>query len=76
MKEDFEIDRCDILVFTSPMNVSAYFNKYDYKQEVLFSIGERTASMVKTLTGEDSLFPIQSNEEALFKLIRDYLMDN
>lgn len=76
VKEDFDIDSCDILVFTSPMNVRAYFNKYDYKQEVLFSIGERTASMVKTLTGKDSLFPIQSNEEALFKLIHAYLKDN
>ena len=76
LKEEFEIIGCDILVFTSPMNVRAYFNKYDYQQEIIFSIGERTASMVKTMTGKDSLFPIQSNEEALFKLIRDYLMDN
>jgi uroporphyrinogen-III synthase len=43
-KQDFELPPVDILAFTSPMNVQAYFQKYSYSPEQKYlAIGPTTA---------------------------------
>lgn len=41
----------DILIFTSPMNVDAWFAKREYQDEKVISIGETTADHLKTKYG-------------------------
>ena len=44
MKQDFELPVVDILAFTSPMNVQAYFQKYHYNSNQHYlAIGPTTA---------------------------------
>lgn len=70
IKTDFSIPKSDILVFTSPLNTKAYFQKYklDKKQKII-AIG-RTTSMALKREGVPKLsiakFP---SEQALADLI-------
>lgn len=50
IKEDFIIEKCDLLCFTSPMSVDAYTDKYGIKDELLFSIGHSTHQKIKKKT--------------------------
>lgn len=47
-KTDFDLPLVDILVFTSPLNIKAYFNKYPYiATQKIICIGTSTASELK-----------------------------
>ncbi len=70
IKHDIDIPESDILVFTSPANVEAYFNKYDYKEEKLFAIGKTTASKIFDLTSQKVQFCPIPGIENLYNLIR------
>ncbi len=43
---DFENPNADILVFTSPMNAEAFFEKYPYRGEKIIAIGSTTAKKI------------------------------
>ena len=50
IREDFSLPYFDILVFTSPMNAQAYFEKYDLKEDqVVIAIGHTTKSALLEL---------------------------
>lgn len=50
MKVDFKLPSIDILVFTSPLNVTAYFKQYSYcSTQKIISIGRVTAKALKEL---------------------------
>lgn len=69
MKEDFELKDMDILAFTSPMNVQAYFTKYSYQsgQEFL-SIGASTKSALESYGIENVRMAAEPSEKALANL--------
>lgn len=50
VKVDFELPPIDILVFTSPLNVQAYFDKYSYHNtQKIISIGRVTAKALNAI---------------------------
>jgi len=50
IKVDFKLPPIDILVFTSPLNVMAYFNQYAYRStQKIISIGRVTAKALNAL---------------------------
>jgi uroporphyrinogen-III synthase len=67
---DFEIEACDILVFTSPLNADAYFEKYRYRNERLFAIGKTTADHLTKKWNLRALYPENPTESDLFLLIK------
>ena len=58
----------DMLVFTSPLNASSYFDQYDYNGETLLAIGPSTANYLQKNYGLVATFPDKSSEEELLKL--------
>lgn len=71
-RTDFELPDCDWLVFTSPMNAQAYFQKYSAKagQKVL-AIGTTTAEALKLLGVLDVIIAKEASELALAQAILD-----
>lgn len=68
---NFELPRCDWLVFTSPMNAAAYFAKYDLQQEQqILAIGPTTARFLKQLGIENVKTAEEPSELALVQVIR------
>lgn len=50
-KEKFSIPEADILIFTSPLNAQAYFQKYTLKEEQkVLAIGKTTAEGLRNLS--------------------------
>lgn len=50
VKVDFQLPSIDILVFTSPLNVKAYFNQYAYHStQKIISIGRVTAKALEAI---------------------------
>ncbi len=45
----FQIKKVSHLVFTSPLNVQAYFSKYDYEGQSVVAIGPTTANALDRL---------------------------
>lgn len=69
-KKEFELPQLDILVFTSPMNARAYFEKYQYEVgQKIFSIGSTTANALKKIGIPEIHFPETPSERNLVKLI-------
>ena len=67
-KADLDIPYAEILVFTSPMNVQAYFSKnIIMKGQICISIGASTAQVLKQLNIDNFVVAEQANEEALAK---------
>ena len=69
-KSNFEIESCEVLVFTSPMNARTYFNKYeilDYQQVI--AIGQTTEQALRNLGIEEIKVAQNPSEEALAQLI-------
>jgi len=65
-KTDFEIPKANILVFTSPLNVHAYFSKYAYQQEqTIISIGQTTAHALKSHGIDQITIAKEPSEKAL-----------
>ena len=69
-KNDFENPNADVLVFTSPLNVEAYFDKYALlpKQKVV-SIGKTTAQKLNKIGIWDILTAEKPDENHLAKKI-------
>ncbi len=63
----------DMLIFTSPLNAKAYFDKRHYDKEILVAIGATTASALESLTGQTASYPQASNEEALCNHVNEMI---
>ncbi|MDX1940760.1 MAG: uroporphyrinogen-III synthase [Saprospiraceae bacterium] len=70
MRTDFELPECQWLVFTSPLNAQAYFQKYPLKlgQKIL-AIGRTTAQTLRQLGVSEILIAENPSEEALANAI-------
>jgi hydroxymethylbilane synthase len=70
LKTDFEIPISDILVFTSPSNVIAYYNKYfvDPRQKVI-AMGSTTKNKLNEFKVSNVLMPESFDENGLFKCL-------
>ncbi|MGB1216344.1 MAG: uroporphyrinogen-III synthase [Saprospiraceae bacterium] len=72
-KKEFNHPNADVLVFTSPMNVEAYFNFFSIKKEKIIAIGNTTANKLKELKINNffiSDFPSEKSlAEKVFELI-------
>lgn len=69
-KENFEVPKAEILVFTSPSNVKTYFSKYEISsdQKVL-AIGTTTQEQLKRFGVKDIALPASFEEESLLQKI-------
>ena len=70
IKSNFSIPTCDILAFTSPLNVKAYFQKYALqpKQKVI-AIGKTTQKALQTLGIKNIVVAQQPSETGLAQSI-------
>lgn len=65
-KTDCRMLSQQLLVFTSPLNVEAYFNKYRVKpHQKIVAIGETTAAALKQFGMDEVAIPSRSTEKAL-----------
>ena len=69
-KTDFNLPPMDILIFTSPMNATTYFGRYQWKisQKVL-AIGATTGQALKQLGVATVAIAPQASEAALVKMV-------
>ncbi|HMQ50013.1 MAG TPA: uroporphyrinogen-III synthase [Saprospiraceae bacterium] len=68
-KKDFYLPECKILVFTSPLNVDAYFGKYTLtRHQKIVAIGHTTASSIRRL-GYEVTVAAAATEAALLESI-------
>lgn len=69
-KKQVNIPDCNILVFTSPMNVKAYFkDRVLFDDQKVFAIGRTTAKTLVSIGIEDFNIAEEPTEEALVKVI-------
>lgn len=70
LRTDFEISPANVLVFTSPSNVQAYYEKYkaDDNQKVI-AMGTTTAARLKAYNIKEVLMPAIFTEEGLLELV-------
>lgn len=65
-KTDFELPQLDVLVFTSPLNVAAYFANYSYqKGQAIISIGRTTEQALKEQGIKTIILAAEPSEKAL-----------
>lgn len=69
IKSGFDLPECDYLVFTSPLNARAWFDRYSYNGQKLFAIGSVTASFIQKHYGKKALYPSTPGEDALYDLV-------
>jgi len=71
IKSDFEIPKVDCLIFTSPLNAKAYYQKYpiNNNQKVL-AIGPTTAKALRKIGLEKILVAKEPSEKALVTLLK------
>jgi len=73
---DFDLPICSHLIFTSPMNVEAYFTQYAYVPgQKVFAIGSTTADALNKQGIFDVQFPTEPSEAALLPLLHATLGD-
>ncbi len=72
-KKKFQNPKADILVFTSPMNVEAYFEYLDYKNEEIIAIGNTTLDKLKEFNFEKTRMAEKPTEEALLHAIKEII---
>lgn len=76
IKEDFDIPKSDILVFTSPLNAKAYFQKYKIiKKQKIIAIGRTTSTALKRIGIPKLSIAKFPSEEALADLILESFVD-
>ncbi|GJM34050.1 MAG: uroporphyrinogen-III synthase [Saprospiraceae bacterium] len=69
LRTDFEIPRAKYLVFTSPMNAKAFFQRYSSTEGVMIAIGDTTAAALHTLDQPHAWVAESPSEEHLAELI-------
>jgi len=74
VKSNFTIPYCDVLVFTSPLNVKAYFQKYPLKsKQKIIAIGKTTEKTLQQLGIKNSIIAEKPSEQALAKAVHAIL---
>lgn len=75
VKANFTIPYCDILVFTSPLNATAYFQKYalNAKQKII-AIGKTTEKTLQQLGIKNSIIATKPSEQALANAVTQVLL--
>jgi hydroxymethylbilane synthase len=70
IRNDFDLPYTDVLVFTSPSNVVAYFNKYkiDSRQKVI-AMGSSTKYKLSDFQIKNVLTPEQFGEKGIYELL-------
>jgi len=67
---DFSVNDAAVLVFTSPMNVEAYFEKYELeKNQKLVAIGDTTATKLTEMGFDNVKIASEPNEVALAEVV-------
>lgn len=73
-RNSFEIPFCDILIFTSPLNVSSYFTQNPIQEnQKIIAIGNTTLESIKGLGIQDVAVPEHPTEEALAQLLKKHI---
>ena len=68
--QTFTIPYCDALIFTSPMNAKAYFQRYSIdKQQKVIAIGRTTAKSLNNLGVEEVFVADEPSEPGLVKAV-------
>ena len=74
IKNDFWLPKCDFLVFTSPLNVVAYCQKFKIETtQKVFAIGATTALELKKQGVSDVQIAEKSDEKSLLDLLFQHL---
>lgn len=74
LKTEFELPYTDIVVFTSPSNVKAYYSKYKLDpRQIVVAIGSSTKFKLSEYGIKDVLTPLEFDESSLCKLIKENL---
>jgi uroporphyrinogen-III synthase len=73
IRNDINLMTCKYLVFTSPLNVQAYFNNYPYNGQKLYAIGQSTASKINSITGVMPRIADMPSEYELYQLVKEDL---
>lgn len=75
IKNDFELPYTDVVIFTSPSNVKAYFSKYrlDSRQLVL-AMGTSTKYKLSEYGFRDVLIPEEFSEKGLCELVASHTL--
>lgn len=69
-KEDFNLQKADLLVFTSPSNVEAYHNKYKIEpSQKVISIGPSTGKALQRLGTKEFTLPRTFDEIGLLEAV-------
>lgn len=63
----------DILIFTSPMNVDAWFTQRKYNNEILLAIGDTTANHLKSYGVKDVIISNRPSEDSIAKSLKSIL---
>lgn len=70
IKNDFELPYSDILIFTSPSNVIAYYNKYKFDpRQLVIAIGTTTKFKLNEFNVVNVLTPNSFDENGLLELV-------
>lgn len=70
LRTDFELPYTDVVVFTSPSNVKAYFSKYTLdSRQTIIAMGASTKYALAERGHRDVLIPNEFSEEGLCNLI-------
>jgi hydroxymethylbilane synthase len=60
----------NLLVFTSPMNVKAYFSKYELaSHQSTLAIGQTTAATLRKMTGKEPVISNETSESSLAEAV-------
>ncbi len=71
-KTDFTVPKCDVLVFTSPLNAEAYFMLYDLKKgQKVVAIGKTTAEYLRGLEIYDLTIAAAPTAEGIFAAVTE-----
>ncbi len=73
-KNDFEHPNADILIFTSPKNAEAYYDKYTDNGEIVMAIGPTTQQQLLELGLDEIRIPDAANMNALFNLAQEIIL--
>ena len=67
--EEIPVEDFDILIFTSPMNVDAWFSKNKYVDQEIIVIGSTTKNAVLRHVNRDVLVANEPSEDGITKLL-------
>lgn len=73
-RTDFNLPDFDVLVFTSPLNVQAFFSKKSRKQEKIAAIGPSTGAALAALGIRDFVVAGQPSEAALAEVVLNFFL--